>query len=78
MWLSAWQSLIGVRRFFDRLVVPRIRFPSGHLDKAIRFIDQQLPAAQLMDTLVTPIEFDPDIIHTNRENSTSVLHRFAP
>ena len=39
--------------------------------------DQQLPAAKLMDTLVTPIEFDPDIIHTNRENSTSfctVLH----
>ena len=44
----------------------------GHL-----LSDQQLPAAQLMDTLVTPIEFDPDIIHTNRENSTSfctVLH----
>ena len=50
----------------------------GNPGSVIVIDDQQLPAAQLMDNLGTPIEFDPDIFPTNSENSISVLHRFAP
>ena len=40
--------------------------------------DQQLPAAKLMDSLITPIEFDPDLIRTDVEISNPLDKRYAP